>query len=174
MAELVLGEDDFAGLDMEGEDDAVLGAIARRARGRGVPRQPGVRMQAQQVTGKKVPLGLPSVLFTATSGTSISVEVEPQRAYQAERLIFAILRTGASATGLVRVQSLKIGDIEQLPSGNAVTSELFRADGVDLELDLSMCKAGTKITVVFTISAAPTAADTVLVDAAFKGRVIGQ
>lgn len=177
MAELTLGEDDFAGLDLEGDaDDAVLGAIMRQRikQQRGVPRRPAIRQQATPMTGKRVPLGMPSLTFAAASGTSIAVEVEPQRGYQAERLIVALLRTGATATGLVRVSSIKIGDVEQLPSGNPVTTELFRADGVDLELDLTMCPAGVKMRVEFQISAAPGAADTVLVDPAFKGRVIGQ
>ena len=173
--ELVLGEDDLAGIDLEGDsDDAVLGAIMRRKlRGNVAPR-PQVRQPGVRPTGKKVPLGIPSVTFGAATGTSITVEVEPQRAYQANRLVLAILRTGASATGLVRVRSIKIGDVEQLPSSNPVSAEMFRADGVDLDLDLTECPAGVKITITVDTSAAPAGADTILVDPALKGRVIGQ
>jgi len=183
--EFAAGEDD----DFDGEVGAITNLLnrvrAKQGRSPVNPRRVAAslpRLQAPPVinTGpaglsmKTIPLGLGTVTFTAASGTSLSAEVEPQRGYTPKRLVAALTRTGASATGSVKLTSLKIGDIEQLPSSNGCPASMFDAQATDAHLDLSPATPGMKVVATWSISAAPAGADTVVLDAGFYGKAVGQ
>lgn len=135
---------------------------------------PAIATGPRGIALKTLPLGIGTVSFGAATGTSLSVEVEPQRGYTPKRLVAAISRTGASATGLVKLTSLMIGDVQQLPASNGVPIEMFDTQATDAELDLTPCTPGQKVSLTLTISAAPAGADTVVVNLGFYGKAVGQ
>ncbi len=141
---------------------------------RRLPSPPAVLTGPRGLALKRLPLGIGTVTFGAATGTSLTVEVEPQRGYTPKRLVAAVSRTGASATGLVRLTSLMIGDVQQLPASNGVPIEMFDTQATDAELDLTPVIPGQKVTLTLTISAAPAGADTVVVNLGFYGAAIGQ
>lgn len=123
---------------------------------------------------KKIPLGINSVLFNATSGTTLTAEVEPQCGYTPKRLIVIVTRTGTTAVGSVRITSLKHGNVEQLPASNGCPAGMFDPQATDAELDLTGLTPGMKVLATVTITAAPTGTDTVLAELAYYGKAVGQ
>lgn len=187
----IAGYEEFAsgeGDEFDGEELGAISNLLSKVRARAAQRKSGVpsrmlpRLQAPPVinTGpsglsmKTLPLGIGTVTFTAASGTSLSVEVEPQRGYTPKRLVAELTRTGATATGSVKLTSLKVGDIEQLPASNGCPASMFQANATESELDLSPATPGMKIVATWAISVAPGAADTVTVDCGFYGKAVGQ
>jgi hypothetical protein len=186
-----IGAEDLAdalGIDVGAVRHAVMNASARKAQAtRGYyPGQPQPRIMLpkppastsasagqQGVATKRVPLGLGSNTFTFGGSTVHTFEVEPQRDYQAERLVIDS-ETNASATGAI-VTSIKVGDIEQMPSGEGMPITAFAHDAVDAYLDLSVCKGGTKLSVEVQLTGTALASgETFNVDCGFFGRVVGQ
>lgn len=175
MDELAALEDDLMG------DDDILGAARRsvaRAAGKGLRRPPiGTRSQlrSQPIAAKRVPLGLGTALWDSTSTSNdFELEVEPQRDFQGERLVLTQTNADPTAPGIVTVKSIKIGDVEQLPSSKGVPIEMFSATAVGAAVDFTMCARGCKLTVTLTIAAIPAAGDDVTVTAGLYGMVAGQ
>lgn len=169
----------------QGDDDEEAGALwadalrrAKRAKANGGrPRlapPPVIRTGPAGQAMKRIPLGVGTVTFGAATGTSLTAEVEPQRGYTPQRLVLAVTRTGASATGSVKVTSIKHGDVEQLPASNGCPAAMFQADTTDAELDLTPVTPGMKVIITVSISAAPAGADTVVCDLGYYGQAIGQ
>lgn len=171
--------DDMSGFEeFAGFEDDEMGAVARRVRGRGLPRlkTPGVSSAGARLTPnlKRVPLGVGRLTFGAATGTTLTIEVEPQRGYTPRRLVASVARTGASATGLLLVTDIKVGDTQQIPASQGCPIEMFDAQATESEMDLTPAIPGQKITITVSISAAPAGADTVVVGLGFYGQVIGQ
>lgn len=145
---------------------AAARAVAMRRLVPGVPGVParGVRLQ---------PLGFPSLAFTSGSGTALTTTARPQRPFKGKRLVVSIARTGATATGLVLVQSLNIGTDNQFVSSGPVPAESFSPQAYDTNLELAPATTAIDITMGFTISAAPTATDRVDLGVALWGEAIG-
>lgn len=180
MREFAGFEEYAAGDDDDDEVGAAFSMINRLRAKKGkpplrkLPRTPNVATGPSGLFSKRLPLGGGRASFTATSGTSLSIEVEPQRGYTPRRLVIAVARTGTTATGLILLTSMTVGDVQQLPASNGCPVEMFSADVTDGELDLTPCVPGQKITLTFTISAAPTTTDTVVLSAGFYGAAVGQ
>src|SRR5258706_4800780 len=75
------------------------------SRDRLVPKAPGMGAHGQLMLK---PLGLGSVVFTATSGTLLALQGTPQKAFLPKRLILDSSRAG-SPTGLVTVNRIDVG-----------------------------------------------------------------
>lgn len=180
-----LGEDDTY---LEGDEDDDLGAVRRgrprgRRPGRGLARRraastgqpsrgqllarrilrgaPGTPMPGE----RRLPLGFPIAVFTATSGTLLSRVTRPQIPISGQRLVIVVARSGATATGLITVTDLKIGQRSQLGSADPIPAEAFSPDAVGVALDLDPAQPGIDITISFANTLAPTAPDTISVSA---------
>lgn len=110
---------------------------------------------------RKVPLPLGSVAFTATSGTSLQFTARTQRPYKGTRLVFVPARTGASATGLLSLTEIKVGQDVQPAADGAMPLEAFGPQVWDADLDLTPLTPGIDIKITAAISAAPAGADRV-------------
>jgi hypothetical protein len=115
------------------------------------------------------PVGANFYSFTAASGLTLTGVAQPQKAFKGRRLILDIARTGATSTGLVFVVDIKVGQRPVPVSAQPVGAGAFGATafGVDLMLDTAV--PGIIITIVLSISSAPTTTDTVNV----SGTIIG-
>lgn len=170
-------DDIIAGLEDEGVDvgaasDEEVGRIVRRRLAR--PPAASTRPAGfQRMALKRTGMGLPKATFANNdpAGTAKSVEIEPQRDFQPERLIATVVTVPASKLG---VASIKIGDVEQLPGGNPIPLVMFEEDVVGGGLDLSLCKAGTKLTVKYEVLTTLGAAEGGDVISGFYGQVAGQ
>jgi hypothetical protein len=165
-----VGQDD----DVLGDEYDVLGYHdilgARRRPGGAFTK--GRRMLAPGVNrpGERrqwLPLG--RVSFTSTSGTTLLLRVNAQRPFRATRLLCAVGRTGASATGLVTVSDLRIGNDPQPALAGEMPVEAFAAESFATEVDLNSSTPGVEYLVNFLISAAPTTTDRVDVSAGMFG-----
>lgn len=183
-------DDDIIG-DESGYDEIGYDEIGRRIvrSKRPVPARPGTpgRLKlsapaastlrsagAQKMALKRVPIGLGGHTFAFGGATSFTFEVEPQRDYQAERMVLDVTRSSSTVSEGVRVTSIDIGDIEQLPSGEGVPAACFRPDTTYSALDLSTCKAGTKLRVTVELSDALESTESISVECGFFGKVVGQ
>jgi len=108
------------------------------------------------------PLGFTVVTFTAASGTTLQATATPQKPMKGSRLLIAEVRA-ATATGLVTLTSLKIGQREVLLSAQGVPIAGFANNAVGVALQLVEAHPGIIITATYVISAAPVMAETVTV-----------
>jgi hypothetical protein len=158
-----------------------LGAAPRRGPFRAPPRRPSVpRAQlVPQVPGvpdaglRLQPLGLGATAFTATSGTILPLSAQPQKPFQAQRLIVDVTRTGASATGLVTVTRIDIGADNMLAGSNPLPISMFSATSVDCNIRFAPATPGITVAVQLAISAAPTMTDRVDLSGAMLGTTYG-
>jgi hypothetical protein len=173
-----MSDEELMGMDDIGDED--IGAIvrARRAVARRAAK-PGPMLRrgqagAQPFTRKRTTLGIPKASFAnnAAAGTTVTVEVEPQRAFQPERFLAVAVSPVPSAK--VGVRQITIGDVPQLPAAQAVPLEMFRADAVGVQLDLTECEPGTKLQVQYEVLTALGAAEGGDIVGGFAGEVIGQ
>jgi len=119
------------------------------------------------------PLGFGTFSFTAVSGTVGVLQAEPQRPFKGQRLVIDIARTGATATGLVTVNVLQVGQDNQLVSAQALPAGGFAPDAFHTVLDLDPATPGIIITLNVGISIAPGGQDQVDVSAMIIGTAIG-
>ncbi len=171
----LLGVDDYDDIDLLGDEDdelglrfaslmrsrAVRGGTSRRGRARAlakalVPRIPGSPRQG----AREWALGFNVVTFDTTSGTSLDATANPQRAFKGSRLVVDIARSnaGLSASGLVTIEQLFIGQTNQLVSAQSVSAGAFAPGAFHTSLSLDPATPGVDITVGFAISVAPTVA----------------
>lgn len=150
---------------------------ARRGPTGGRPRlapPPVINTMPAGLSMKRIPLGIGTVTFALSTGTSLTAEVEPQRGYTPQRLVASVTRTGTTSTGSIKVTSIKHGDTEQLPSSNGCPVAMFAADTTDAELDLTPVTPGMKIIVTVSCSVAVTGTDSIVVDLGYYGQAVGQ
>ncbi len=129
----------------------------------GVPR-PGARLQ---------PLGFGASAFTATSGNIIALQALPQRPFKGQRLVIDLTRTGATSTGLVTVNRLDVGVVNQLVSSGALSVTAFAATAFDVNMQLDPATPGIAITVQLATSVIPTSPDRIDFSATLFGTSIG-
>lgn len=134
-----------------------------------IPQIPG----APAIGVKLQPLGFNIVTFGAATGTTLPATTRPQKPFKGRRLVVDIARTGATATGLVTVQSVTIGVNNQFVSTGAVGAGAFAATAFDCNVEFSACSTALDITVNYAISAAPTMTDTVVVGTTLFGESVG-
>lgn len=137
--------------------------------GRIMPSIPG----APAIGIKLQPLGFSTVAFTATSGTALSATTRPQKPFKGRRLVVDLVRTGATATGLVTITSITVGVQNQLVSTGAVGVGAFAATAFDCNVELSACSSALDIAVNYAISAAPTMTDRVDIATTVFGETVG-
>lgn len=138
------------------------------ARDRLIPKNPGMGAHGQLMLK---PLGLGSVTFTATSGTILNLQGQPQKAFLPKRLILDSSRT-AGATGLVTVNRIDVGaDSMQTSAGGVggLPIAMFANVGVDLNVDWAPATPGILINIQLVISVAPGGTDTVTVSGGMLG-----
>jgi hypothetical protein len=172
--------------DYLGDDDDFLGAPARRGAG---PRfgRPTRRMPARQVAaaldpvmpgipkaGARIePLGFPEVVFTNTSGLSLQVTTRPQKPFKGSRLVVDVARTGAGATGAIKLSSLVIGSRNVLVNSNPIGVGTFAANADGVALMLDEVTPGVDIVATFTCSVAPGAGERIDVVPTLIGLTLG-
>ena len=108
---------------------------------------------------RKVPLPLGSIAFTAASGTSLQFTARTQRPYKGTRIVFVAARTGATATGLLTLTEIKVGQDTQPAADGAMPLEAFGPQVWDADLDLTPLSPGIDIKITAATSLAPTAPD---------------
>lgn len=129
----------------------------------GVPR-PGARLQ---------PLGFGASAFTAVSGNIIALQALPQRPFKGQRLVIDLTRSGPTSTGLVTVNRLDVGVVNQLVSSGALSVTAFAATAFDVNMELDPATPGIAITVQLATSVIPTAPDRIDFSATLFGTSIG-
>lgn len=161
---------DYVGEDYVGDDDEeILGAIQARAlarprvQARGAVRgpvaapRPTVQLASRKPRALRGYIGIGEATFTSTSGTLITLTVEPQRQFRPERLVIA-RRDGSAVTAGIssRVNAVFIGDQPQSPSvEQPAPTELFQPDATVSGVDFDVCSPGQKIQIQLSVSAAP-------------------
>jgi hypothetical protein len=171
----IMGIDEIMGADEIGDEE--LGAVVRRklrARASKPPIASRVGAGLGGMYKKRTTLGVPKASFAnnAAAGTTTTVEIEPQRDFQPERFLVAAVSPLPSAK--VGVKDIRIGDTPQMPSVQAVPLEMFLRDSIGVALDLSLCKAGTKLTITYEVLTLLGAAEGGDIVAGFAGEVYGQ
>lgn len=180
--------DDLADLDMGSLTlGDMMGATRRGRRGGGggrgrrggggngfnsrrlIPRVPGVPMPGARLQ----PLGFGSTSFTATSGSILQLQGQPQRPFKGQRLVVDTTRTGTTSTGLVTITRLDIGTANQLVSSGALSAAAFAATAFDVNLQLDPATPGILITLQFANSTVPTSPDHIDVGATLFGTAVG-
>jgi hypothetical protein len=179
--------DDLTGDDTSGEEN-VVGALAAQFQRRGfAPRQAKAmaRASATAAMPNRLPpasatvlpsrvmayCGLGSVEWTGTDNLDKTMEVEPQSTFLGERLVITA-RYSSGATGRLVVinRPLTVGGLPQTPAPDQVAPiEMFEADVTYSKLNLKPAMAGTKISIGFSIDAAPGSGEHVILSAGLYG-----
>lgn len=134
-----------------------------------IPSVPGV----PAVGSKLQPLGFNAVTFTSASGTALTATTRPQKPFKGKRLVIELSRTGATATGLVLVNSITVGVQNQLVSTGAVSAGAFAGQNQDCNVELSACSTALDISVNYSITTAPGVGDSVAVGTTLFGETVG-
>ncbi len=184
-----LGDD----LDLLGDDDdddelglrfgSLIRSRSLRSRGRRGRRRGAAavrRLLVPKIPGtpkagvRQWPLGFPTASFTATSGTVIQVQSNPQRAFKGSRLQTSIARSGATSTGLVTIGQLFIGQTNQLVSAQPINADAFTSDAVATTMSLDSATPGVNIVLQYILGAPALAGgDTVDVGSTLFGVAVG-
>lgn len=145
--------DDYIG------DDDMLGR--RGSRGRGRP--PIVASAARALTtlapgvptaGPRLePLGFPIFNFVNAGATTITQITNPQKPFKGSRLTLDIARTGATATGLVSVSSLKVGARDVLVNTNPIGAGTFAPGAFGVELMMDTATPGVNLAATIVLGA---------------------
>lgn len=120
-------------------------------------------------------LGWALFVFTATSGTVLTQLTRPQRPFAPRRLVIDIVRAGATATGLITISNLQVGDRPQSigEAGSQVPAAAFGPGAFQTVLNLDRADPGVSIGLSLQTSLAPTAPDTITVAAMLIGHSVG-
>lgn len=131
-----------------------------------VPGAPALGFRDQAV-------GLGTVQFTATSGTTLQLSGSPGRPFKGRRLILDTTRVGATSTGLLTVTTFLIGDVNQLVGRGALLVSAYAPTAFGSDGQYSACAPALSIVLGVTTSLAPTAPDTITVGGQINGETIG-
>lgn len=151
----LLGDEDLMGdEDLEGENVPLLGKRGRR-----------------RAVGPwhYWPMGFPTQTFTNVSGTALNAVSAPFVAFKGKRLSIDIARTGATATGLITITRLDVGQANQLPNANPIGAGTFAPTAVATRLDLAWCASAISVTIGLATSVAPGAGDSIAVQPTLIG-----
>lgn len=176
-----MGFRDYLGAldDYLGEDAEYLGAAPRRVVRRApAPRPLAAAARAQLAqpmpgvpkAGPRIePLGFPIISFTNASGLTLNATTRPQKPFKGSRLVLDIARTGAGATGLVSVASLKVGARDVLVNANPIGAGTFAPNAFGVELMMDEAVPGIDIVLTLTCSVAPGAGERIDINASVLG-----
>jgi len=176
---LVLGADDDE-LNLLGQDDEdALGAVPAR-RGLKSKKRALVNAIKSEIPGapnqepKMWPLPFPLVTFTAVSGTALDATARTQRPYKGSRITTVVGRVGASAAGiLVGINTLLVGQVNQLAGRGTLPGEMFSPTSFDNSLAITNAEPGIDIIVGYTVTAGLAGADRIDVATALVGLSYG-
>ncbi len=107
---------------------------------------------------RKVPLPLGAIAFVVGGATAFNMTGKTARPFKGTRLVVDVARTGATATGLVTITEIKIGQDPQPAAAGALPAAAFAANAFDTEMDLTPQAPGIETILTVQISAAPTGA----------------
>ena len=148
----------------EGMGDAlVVGANPSPAMARAAVRQKVLRAGTAMVTrrphkARRFPLGITPTNIAA--GASLSINVQPQTYFRAERLFVP-----ATIGPFFSIRDIKVGNVSQFPANIEVPAEIFSQTGVDTDIRLDTNDPAIFLSVdVLNIS---------LASAVFRGAFIG-
>lgn len=152
----LLGDGDLEGaMELLGDDVPLMGARIPYKR-RGAPLH-------------YWPLGFPTVTFGAATGTSLPSASAPFVPFKGKRLIIDIARTGATATGLISISQLLVGQANQLPNAQPISAASFAPGAFQTRLDLAEAGSAIPVQLQLNISAAPAMTDVVVVQPTLLG-----
>ena len=118
-----------------------------------------------------IPLGLGTLAFTSSSGTTLTLSAKPQRGFRGERVVLDIRRVGPTAIASpVILARFAVGDLNQLVGGGALPAEIFAADAFGVRLMLDAAFPGVNVDLTFTIPAALAPGDQIFVSGGIIGR----
>lgn len=161
-----LSEDDGLGYDPSAE---YLGAPIRARR---AVRRGGLASYAKQLAPTKFvgspprgarqwPLGFPVASFVNAGPTTIQVQTEPQRVFKGQRLIIAVARSAAGVGGIITLDQVLVGAVDQRISGDPLPVEMFQPDATFAIMDLDPAQPGIQIRLQYTIGTALGVGETV-------------
>lgn len=134
-----------------------------------------LRQLAPQVAGvpqrglRKTWLPLGAIAFVAGGGTTLNLVVQSQRPFRGTRLVFDFARTGATATGLLTLTQIVVGQDNQPAAQGAAPLAAFGPTAFDVDIDLDPTGPGINFTTTIAISALPAGADRVDVSGVLFG-----
>lgn len=183
------GLDDLAVLGALGSDELGARYSAQRqmaiARTRGrPPMAPGsqggpmsmpLRQLQPQTIGvpqrglRKTWLPLGAIAFVNAGATTLNMVAQSQRPFRGTRLVFDFTRTGATATGLLTLTQIVVGQDNQPAAQGAAPLGAFGPNAFDVDIDLDPTGPGINFTATVVISAAPGVGDRVDVSAVLFG-----
>lgn len=134
-----------------------------------VPQIPGVAARGGRVQF----LGFSTSMFSATSGTSLTVRATPQRPIRGGRLFGSYSRVGTTATGLLTLSQLIVGTDGQLLSGDAISFDMLAPTSFGAGINLTPAVVGTIIQAQVQVSAAPASSDTIPFNLTIVGPSLG-
>jgi len=121
---------------------------------------PGGMAGLHPISGKRLPLGFGLTRFISTTGLAVvQVTARPQVPCRPARLIVEVIRSGATSTGAVTIQSITVGTRNQFIGAAAVPAGAFAAGAFDATLLGDAAQPGVDVTIVLAISLVPTAPD---------------
>jgi hypothetical protein len=145
------------------------------ARGDGAPQRMPMRQLESQIRGvparglRKTWLPLGALVFNAAGLATQNLIVQSQRPFRGTRLVFALSRTGATATGLMTLTQIVIGQDNQPAAQGAAPLDAFGPTAFDVDVDLDPTGPGINFTATIAISVLPGAADRVDVSGVLFG-----
>lgn len=172
--------------DLADGDDDDLGAPARRRPGAGARPKAGPMRKAAALSKVRQALNtrraaafvdperdymcpFTEVTFAAASVPPLNATAQPQKRFVGVRLAIDVARTGASATGMVRLSNLAVGVDPQYAANGVVSAGNFAPTAVGTRLRIDASKPGITLTAALVITALPTTVDTVFVNTTLIG-----
>lgn len=162
----------YAGLDQD--DIGAIVKLKRKMERRGIaPKRPtgppptgGYALAAaQELKKRRLPFGMDSISFVNGGATSLTATLSPTEPVELDRLIMERVNIGAAAPGLeVKVTSIKVGLTELMRTGKPGGISCFARDATDSDVDFPTISIEHPLNIVFTISAAPAAMESVRVE----------
>lgn len=167
------------GADIEDVVGAILGA-ARRRRGPPLMRKPAWRRSELAPGVNTADEGLEPLPFIpqANNGVfsatflSIIFQGTIQKPFRGERWIASVVRTGASATGLLLSQLFVGTSLQQADIVGIDIQQLGNPQAFGVRMAMFQATPGVLVRLPVTISAAPTGTDNVFLSLFCMGRVI--
>ena len=115
---------------------------------------------------KKIPLGLGSMTFDASSGTTdFTLTARPQVPVRGRRLIVVVTRSSGASAIAANASDLEVGNKSQFAGGGEIPLETFGPEVMDSTLVFDQADPGIEIRLKGSISAIPAAGESVTITA---------
>jgi len=134
-----------------------------------VPVTPGVPKPG----AREFPLGFAPIQFVNAGPQQLDLVALPQRPHKGTRLVLDIAESVAGVGGLITVDSLLVGQANQLQSAEPIIAGAFANDSTYVMLNLDPATPGIRIVVRINITGVLGIGETVDVGGALWGVAIG-